>query len=653
MKTADWIVAGGFLVVMLVIAMVAAARGKSTDDYFTAGRRVKQWLLILFAFGSGTSSDTQASVMAGTWRSGLSGLWWQFLWLPITPFYWLVAPLLRRMRAVTTADFFEMRFGAATAALYSVYGMVISIVLMAGILFSSARLLDTLTDPLFTDLAVRLDLKIPVVDLDVAFSPPAPDRPPLILWKFLAGENLAACCLAAIMIIIAGLGGLTTTILIDGIQGILRIGLTLLFLPILYQQIGGPGSVRPLERLKPGMLDFVASSDAIVQTDREPFTPFYLTTLAIAALAGVIVQPHVFAICSAARTEIDSRIGFTFGNLLKRFFAVIWAFMALICICWYLGPNSPLEGGQSTPEQKALAADLRLIASGNTADLPVDRLLALKATDQNFADRLFGRICRDILQGMTPGAFGLAISLVLLVVVSHCGTQMIVGSGLFATSLYRQHVSPGRPAEHYLAIGRLCGPFLVFTALLLQTTFTDLTDVLRLVIKTPAVIGVSMWMGLVWTRWNSVAVWATTLASAGIGILCGYFPEEIERTLPGLSHLMFIRNGDALHMLDAWKIICILSGGLLCGVIAALLTDPQAEDQLEQFYKLLRTPVAPDEYQYSDLFIPPDNGPLAPSVSFLGFQFPGPTKGGTIGFLVACGVVASLIFAAKWASLRL
>ncbi len=364
MKTADWIVTGCFLAVMLIIATVTAFRVKSTDDYFTAGRRVKRWLLILFAFGSGTSSDTQSSVMAGTWRSGLSGLWWQFLWLPITPFYWIVAPLLRRMRAVTTADFFEMRFGSATAALYSVYGMVISIVLMAGILFGSARLLDTLTDPLFTQLAQQLNVRIPVIDIAVAVSPPSPDRPPIIIWKFLAGENLAACCLALLMIIVAGFGGLGTTILIDGLQGLLRIGLTLLFVPFLYQQIGGFGSVRPQEQLKPGMLDFVASSDAAVGADQEPFTPFYLITLAIAALAGVIVQPHVFAICSAGRTELDARIGFTFGNLLKRIFAVIWAFLALIAICWYLGPNSPMDSAQATPEQKQLVADLRVVASG-------------------------------------------------------------------------------------------------------------------------------------------------------------------------------------------------------------------------------------------------------------------------------------------------
>lgn len=653
MKTADWIVTGCFLTVMLIIATVTAFRVKSTDDYFTAGRRVKRWLLILFAFGSGTSSDTQSSVMAGTWRSGLSGLWWQFLWLPITPFYWIVAPLLRRMRAVTTADFFEMRFGSATAALYSVYGMVISVVLMAGILFGSARLLDTLTDPLFTQLAQQLNVRIPVVDIAVAMSPPSPDRPPLIIWKFLAGENLAACCLALLMIIVAGLGGLGATILIDGLQGLLRIGLTLLFVPLLYQQIGGFGSVRPQEQLKPGMLDFVASSDAAVRADQEPFTPFYLITLAIAALAGVIVQPHVFAICSAGRTELDARIGFTFGNLLKRIFAVIWAFLALIAICWYLGPNSPMDSAQATPDQKQLVADLRVVASGEVTKLPQEQQEALKARNLDFSDRLFGRICRDVLKTLPAGMFGLSISLVMLVVISHCGTQMIVGSGLFSNSLYRQHFAPGRPPGHYLAVGRLCGPLLVFTALVLQTTFTDLTDVLRLVIKTPAVIGVSMWMGLVWTRWNSAAVWTTTLASAGIGVLCGFYPEEVQRSLPGLSEIMFVKAGENLIMLDAWKIILILGGGLFFGSVAALLTDPQAEDQLEQFYKMLRTPVASDEFLYADQYIPPESGTLAPAVSFMGFQLPGPTRGGTLGFLIAWLVVAAMVFATKWASLRL
>jgi hypothetical protein len=230
---------------------------------------------------------------------------------------------------------------------------------------------------------------------------------------------------------------------------------------------------------------------------------------------------------------------------------------------------------------------------------------------------------------------------------------MVVGSGLFAEHLYRHHISPGYGASHYLAVGRLCGPLLVAVALMLQTTFTDVTDVLKLVIKTPAVIGISMWMGLVWVRWNTVAVWTTTLSAALLGIICGYYPEEIQKTLPGLSEYMFLNGIDGLVMIDAWKIVCILTGGLSCGVIASLLTDPQPDDQLEHFYRVIRTPVSPDESEYADRYTPPEDNVLVPAISFFGFQFPGPTKGGTLGFIVAWIVVIGMILGTKWLSLQL
>ena len=235
MKTADWIVVGSSILLMLAMAVFTAIRTRGAEEYFTAGRRVRRLLLIFFAFGSGTSSDSQSSVVAGTWRAGLSGLWWQFLWLPITPFYWIVAPLLRRLRAITTADFFAMRFGPSTAALYSVYGMVISVVFMAGVLFGGARLVNTLTDPLFSDLSSQLQLQIPLIDVASAFEPPSVERQPMVTWRQVAGIHLAAACLAVLIVLLAVIGGLHATILIDALQGLLRIGFTLLLLPLIFQ----------------------------------------------------------------------------------------------------------------------------------------------------------------------------------------------------------------------------------------------------------------------------------------------------------------------------------------------------------------------------------------------------------------------------------
>ena len=55
-----------------------------------------------------THSDTAASVASKTFTDGLSGIWYQ--WLFASPFYWLIAPVMRRFSALTTVDVFKARF---------------------------------------------------------------------------------------------------------------------------------------------------------------------------------------------------------------------------------------------------------------------------------------------------------------------------------------------------------------------------------------------------------------------------------------------------------------------------------------------------------------------------------------------------------------
>ena len=647
MTIVDWIIAAVAIAALPILAVRAGRRMKKPDDYFTGGQQSGLWQLIFFVFGAGTCTDSTSSVIASSWRTGLSGLWWQFLWLPITPIYWILAPLLRRLRAITTADFFYARFGPSTAILYSLYGMVICVVMMAGVLWGSARLLNTLTDPLFTDISSSLNIRIPVVSLQTAIYGPGHGQQPFLTWRPLLGDAVAGVFLRMLLMVCGLIGGLTAGIVIDCIQGVIRILLTLILLPVIFYRIGGFGSLQHMQYLKPGMLDFVASSDARLERLHEPFTPFYLCMLSLAALLGIVVQPHIVVLCGAGRREMESRIGFTFGNLLKRFCSILWVLIGLCCIGWYLGPTSPLSQPQSTIEQAQLLADLRMSAAGDLTELAGPEIYRLNSVDQRFADRLFGRVFRDVLGRIIPGLTGVAVAMVIAAAVSHCGTQMVVASGLFATHLHRRYLSPDEE-ENSLTAARICGPVLVLAALVLQMSFNSVGDVLRLFIKTPAIIGISMWMGLIWTRWNTASVWAATLTGTAVGVICGYFPEQIRVTFPGLAEQMFEQTSMGSVMLDSWKLLVILASSLTSGFFITLLTDLPQDEQLEFFYRLIRTPVSENE-QDVDItnFQPSDEDELAPCISFLGFQLPGPTRGGTIGFIIACLLVVAMIVGTK------
>ncbi len=89
-----------------------------------AGRRGTKISMIANAFGATTHTDQAIGVSGATYGIGLAGIWYQWMYLFVTPFFWLIAPIYRRVRFVTTGDFFEERYGEKIGVAYSVMGLL-------------------------------------------------------------------------------------------------------------------------------------------------------------------------------------------------------------------------------------------------------------------------------------------------------------------------------------------------------------------------------------------------------------------------------------------------------------------------------------------------------------------------------------------------
>lgn len=653
MHLIDWIVLAAYFVTILIVGLWSATKVKDAADFFMGGRRFGKVFMMFFAFGSGTSSDQAITVVAGTWRTGLAGIWWQFLWLPATPFYWIIAPILRRIRALTTADFFGSRFSPATAVLYSFYGMFISIVFIAAGLFSSGKMINALTgnalDKMATEVAEKHGKLVPMVSL-VSVAPsendldgePAKSRLTVsVEWRAIYGYEFAILAMTVLFVSYGMAGGLGAAIITDFIQGVLTIAFSILLLPFVFHQIGGFGALQNATELKPGMFDFVASAQVAQQLGREPITVLYVCVLSITALAGIIVQPHIMGVCGAGKTEYEGRFGFTVGNFLKRFCTVAWTFTGLACIAWYLGTNSPLlQSGN--PDDQALYESLKMKASGTAIDLPEAEARQLDETEKNFADELFGRAAYDILPTIAPGLVGLLLASLLAAVMSTCDAQMVVSSGLFTENIYKRHIVRGQSERHYVWVGRFAGLAIVVGALVLQATFTDVIHAMKVVIKTPAAIGISMWFGIFWKRWNTLSVWAATAAAGITWFAVGYYPDALLKQFPGLSAL-FTETGDGVVMRQMWQDICYLSAGVIAGIVTSLVTAPQSPQQLDRFFTLLRTPVREGEVVIEPCTVPENNPERENVIELAGFQFPVPTKLGVGGFIVAWLLVFAIV----------
>ena len=114
-----------YFAVIVGIGAWCSCRIKSEEDFFLAGRGFGKLVQTFAAFGQGTNADNAVGVTTTTFTNGASGIWSSLLYLFNTPIYWLVAPWMRRLRLLTTGDFFLERYGSRTmAATYAVIGSI-------------------------------------------------------------------------------------------------------------------------------------------------------------------------------------------------------------------------------------------------------------------------------------------------------------------------------------------------------------------------------------------------------------------------------------------------------------------------------------------------------------------------------------------------
>ena len=111
LATLDWIILAAYLVVITAIGLIVGYRVRHTGEYFLGGRRFGPWLMMGQSFGVGTHAEMPVALAGAVYSLGASAIWFQWKNLFITPFYWLMAPVFRRIRRTTMAEFTEDRYG--------------------------------------------------------------------------------------------------------------------------------------------------------------------------------------------------------------------------------------------------------------------------------------------------------------------------------------------------------------------------------------------------------------------------------------------------------------------------------------------------------------------------------------------------------------
>ncbi len=287
----DVVVVVAYLVGVTILGALAMRKIKGIGD-FIMPRRFGKWMMTMHAFGTGTHSDQAVSVASKSYTNGLSGIWYQWLYLFATPFYWLIAPMMRRFRALTTADIFELRYNRSVAGLYAVVSIAMMVTTIGLMLKGSGAVIQGASDGAVS-------------------------------------SNVAIVFMTILFVAYGTAGGLGAAIVTDFVQGILTIVFSFLLLPFVLDAVGGMEGMRAAIR-SDEMFSLVAPGEIGV---------FYIAVITLNGLIGIVAQPHILANCSAGKTEKEGQFGFVVGSFTKRICTVAWSLTGLAGVAYFAGRN--------------------------------------------------------------------------------------------------------------------------------------------------------------------------------------------------------------------------------------------------------------------------------------------------------------------------
>ena len=449
-------------------------RGIDNQEGFLLGnRQFGVSMMVMHAFGAGTHPGDVAGVMSKTVAAGASGVWVSWMWMFGTPFYWLIAPILRRMRLLTVADYFQERYGKPATALYVCFATVGMTVALAGILLATTRTVQGM----------------------MGKAGPEDD-----LWFF-----SILIISTTVFMVYSFWGGIVAAIKTDMIQGLMIIALSFIAIPaaLALPEVNGFAGMRAILR-EASERDGVAYLSLF---DPNLFNFWAVVLLCINAPFSIIAQPHVMSVTSAGRTEWEGRMGFCYGNILKRVCTMGWAILGLCWMAYLFQRESVIH-----------------------------------------PDAAFGDAVKALL---SPVLQGLMLACIMAAAMSTGDAVQVTVAGLFSQNVYKVYANPDATEQRLLSVTRWMGVVIVVVSLIGAIVMRQ--SLVRLILdyfNITSLIGVSIVMGILWRRMNQTGVFVSAILALSVFIVTRYLGYGREATI-GWPLLAGILGGVAGSLLTA------------------------------------------------------------------------------------------------------
>jgi len=590
-----WIILVVYFAGMLLLGWWSKRQATTREGFLLGGRKFGVGMMVMHAFGAGTNPTDSSGCVSRSVGIGASGIWVSWMWMFGTPFYWLIAPIMRRMRCLTMTDYYEQRFGHGAAMLYTVVAGLGMMIFFGGVLLATTKTVMGMMG---------------VADADNADT-----------WFF------AILGVTTLVFVLYGYwGGIVAAIRTDMVQGLMIIVLSFLAIwPALnLEGVGGLGNMREnlskastevntaltnarkqldkddtagmlatLESAKgyepagnirkvialwkqdkqqeaTKLLNGAKKSDYLSLFNPDYFSPLAVILLCISGPCVALALPHLMSVTAAGKTEWEGRMGFVGGNMLKRICTIGWSILAL---CW-----------------------LSHLVSRGAATTP---------------DAAFGDSVRVLLP---PVLQGLMLACVMAASMSSGDAVQVTVAGLVTQSIYCRY-RPDADEKQLVQFTKYAGVVIIAISVVFAILMrNDLVKSIILYFNVLATIGIATAMGILWRRMNQTGVFCGTIAAIAVLISSKFIPGMSKEIVFG----------------------AFMSAGLVFGIIGSLLSKPPNPERVEQFIKKIHVPIGQEDKLDLplDQAVPEDKRLITSGGLFI----VKPTLQSVVGFVVTLGI---------------
>lgn len=497
-----------YFIVILFIGLRASLSIKNREDYFMGGRRFGKLIQTFTAYGQATSVENVTATTTMVNTNGASGIWAMLAGgLLNLPVFWMTSVWYRRLRVLSLGDFFEERYGSKRmAAFYAMCQTIFFVMIGAFGLVAMTKTVAAITTKPESELtkaeyveysqALEKD-RLEAADFALLSSPEKEKLIELQLKKprkefSYINENMFIWIVALVTLLYSSLGGLAAVVLVDFIQGIFTIILSIMLIPFAMTKInniyGGEGflgSFQTMHNVLPSSFMELWGSPHLIE-----FSWYWILFFSIMIVITTAAQGNQLTAIGPAKDDYTARYGFVSGVLLKRYSNVLWGLLALFTLVLY----------------------------GDTISNP---------------DYVWGHATRDLLGPVGLGLVGLMIASLIAALMSAKSTFLLSASAMITNNLYRPF-RPNKSEAHYIKMGRVFGALYMFVCAYFAMKSNSLFELFKMTMMFNSILAAAFWLGMLWRRSNAVGAWtsmiimfvATVVLPFGLSAISGVKTSE-------------------------------------------------------------------------------------------------------------------------------